>query len=183
MSFNFTRIKNPEGLIIVEPYTFGDERGFFMETYRADEFEKGGIKDEFVQDNQSRSVKGVIRGLHFQIDPHEQSKLVRCIKGEMFDVAVDLRKKSSTFGKWYGIVLSEENKKMLYIPKGFAHGFSTLSEVAEVIYKVDELYSREDERGIIFNDPQLAINWKVDKPVVSTKDRALPKFDKSEDYF
>ncbi len=117
MTFTFTQVKSPEGLKVITPYVFNDERGFFMETFRADEFEKVGIKEEFIQDNQSRSVKGVIRGLHFQVDPHEQSKLVRCIRGEVFDVAVDMRKKSDSFGKWFGVVLSEENKKMLYIPK------------------------------------------------------------------
>ncbi|MCL5268188.1 MAG: dTDP-4-dehydrorhamnose 3,5-epimerase [Bacteroidetes bacterium] len=183
MTFTFTNIKAPEGLIIITPYVFNDERGFFMETYRSNEFEKVGIKEEFIQDNHSRSTKGVIRGLHFQADPSEQSKLVRCIRGEVFDVAVDLRRKSDSFGKWFGVVLSEENKKSLYIPKGFAHGYSTLSEEAEVVYKVDEYYSREDERGVLYNDPQLAIDWKVSNPVVSSKDKALPKFDKDADYF
>lgn len=183
MTFTFTRIESPEGLIVITPYVFSDERGFFMESYRNDEFEKAGIKGEFVQDNHSRSTKGVIRGLHFQKDPHEQSKLVRCIRGEVFDVAVDLRPKSDTFGKWYGLTLSEQNKKMLYIPKGFAHGFSTLSEEAEVLYKVDEFYSREDERGIVYSDSTIAIDWKVASPVVSSKDKALPKFDEEEEYF
>ena len=177
MTFTFTRVESPEGLIIVTPYVFSDERGFFMESYRSDEFEKAGIKGEFVQDNHSKSTKGVIRGLHFQKDPREQSKLVRCIRGEVFDVAVDLRPKSDTFAKWYGILLSEQNKKMLYIPKGFAHGFSTLSEEAEVLYKVDEFYSREDERGIVYNDPKIAVDWKVSNPILSSKDKALPKFD------
>jgi len=183
MSFTFTKVKSPQGLIIVTPYVFNDERGFFMETFRNDEFEKVGMKQEFIQDNHSKSIKGVIRGLHFQAEPHEQSKLVRCICGEIFDVAVDLRKKSPTFGEWYGLNLSEENKKMLYVPKGFAHGYSTLSEVAEVLYKVDELYSREDERGIKFDDPKLAIEWQVSTPIVSSKDRALPNFDEEEEYF
>ena len=183
MTFTFTRIESPEGLIVVTPYVFTDERGFFMESYRGDEFEKAGIKEEFVQDNHSRSTKGVIRGLHFQKDPHEQSKLVRCIRGEVFDVAVDLRPKSDTFGKWYGLTLSEQNKKMLYIPKGFAHGFSTLSEEAEVLYKVDEFYSREDERGIVYNDPKIAVDWKVSNPILSSKDKSLPKFDEEKEYF
>lgn len=183
MTFTFTQVKSPEGLIVITPYVFTDDRGFFMETYRGDEFGKVGIKEEFIQDNHSRSTKGVIRGLHFQIEPHEQSKLVRCIRGEVFDVAVDLRKKSDTFGKWFGVVLSEENKKMLYIPKGFAHGYSTLSDVAEVVYKVDEFYSREDERGLIYNDPKLAVEWRVSNPIVSTKDKALPKCDEEEKYF
>ena len=183
MTFTFTKVESPEGPIVVTPYVFNDERGFFLETYRSDEFEKVGIKEEFIQDNHSKSSKGVIRGLHYQKDPHEQSKLVRCIRGEVFDVAVDLRPKSHTFGEWYGILLSEQNKKMLYIPKGFAHGFSTLSEEAEVVYKVDEFYSREDERGIVYNDPTIAVEWRVSNPAVSSKDKALPKFDEEEEYF
>jgi dTDP-4-dehydrorhamnose 3,5-epimerase len=182
-SFNFIFVKEISGLILIESMTHSDERGFFMETYRADEFEKAGIKEEFVQDNHSMSVKNVVRGLHFQVKPNAQAKLVRCIRGEIYDVAVDLRRKSKTFGKWLGVKLSSENKRMFYIPAGFAHGFSTISEEAEVVYKVDELYSREDERGLVFNDPHLAIDWKVEKPIVSSKDRALPKFDEEEEYF
>ncbi len=183
MTFTFTPVKKPEGPIVISPYVYNDERGFFMETYRTNEFEKVGIKEEFIQDNHSKSARGVIRGLHFQVDPSEQSKLVRCISGEIFDVVVDLRRKSDSFGKWFGVVLSQENKKLLYIPKGFGHGYSTLSEEAEVVYKVDEYYSREDERGILYNDPELAIDWQVSNPIVSSKDRALPKFDKNGDYF
>ena len=183
MSFTFTQVKAPSGLMLISPYVFNDERGFLAETYRQDEFEKAGIKDEFVQDNHSKSVRGVIRGLHFQVEPHAQSKLVRCVRGDIFDVAVDLRKKSPTFGQWYGVILSEENKKMLYVPQGFAHGFSALSEIADVVYRVDDLYSREDERGIRFDDPQLRIDWKINNPIVSSKDKALPRFDSDEDYF
>lgn len=183
MSFTFTQIKTPSGLIVIAPYVFNDERGFFTEAYHQDEFEKIGIKEEFVQDNHSRSVKGVIRGLHFQLEPHAQSKLVRCIRGEIYDVAVDLRKKSPTFGQWYGVIVSEENKKMVYVPKGFAHGFSALSEVADVVYKVDDFYSREDERGIRFDDPQLQVDWKITNPVVSSRDRSLPRFDRNGSYF
>lgn len=183
MAFTFTQVDSPEGLIVATPYVFNDERGFFMETYRSDVFERNGIKEEFVQDNHSKSSRGVIRGVHFQIDPREQSKLVRCTRGEIFDVAVDLRPKSDTFGEWYGIVLSEQNKKMFYIPKGFGHGYSTLSEEAEIVYKVDEYYSREDERGIVFNDPKLAIEWRVSNPIVSSKDKGLPKFDEDVEYF
>lgn len=182
-AFNFIYVKEISGLILIESLTHSDERGFFMETYRADEFEKAGIKEEFVQDNYSMSVNDVIRGLHFQVKPHAQSKLVRCVRGEIYDVAVDLRRRSKTFGKWLGVKLSASNKRMFYIPAGFAHGFSTISDEAEVAYKVDELYSKGDERGIVFNDPHLAIDWKVDKPIVSSKDRALPKFDVEEEYF
>lgn len=183
MPFTFTQVKSPKGLMIITPYIFNDERGFFMESYRTDEFAKAGIKEDFVQDNHSKSTKGVIRGLHFQIEPHAQSKLVRCVGGEVFDVAVDLRKKSPTFGEWYGLVLSEENKKIFYIPKGFAHGFSTLSETAEVMYKVNDLFSREDERGLKFDDPKLQIDWQTTDPIASSKDRALPNFNEEEDYF
>jgi len=182
-SFNFIFVREISGLILIEPLTHSDERGFFMETYRSDEFEKAGIKAEFVQDNHSMSVKNVIRGLHFQVKPHAQSKLVRSIRGEIYDVAVDLRRRSKTFGKWLGVKLSSENKRMLYIPAGFAHGFSTISDEAEVVYKVDEPYSKEDERGIAFSDPHLAIDWKVNKPIVSSRDRALPKFDEAGEYF
>ncbi len=182
-SFNFIYVKEISGLVLIESLTHSDERGFFMETYRVDEFEKAGIKDEFVQDNYSMSVKGVIRGLHFQVKPHVQSKLVRCVRGEIYDVAVDLRRRSKTFGKWLGVKLSASNKRMFYIPAGFAHGFSTISDEAEIVYKVDGLYSREGERGIVFNDPRLAIDWKVEKPIVSSKDRALQKLEEEEEYF
>ena len=183
MSLTFTEVTSPAGLIVITPYVYNDERGFFMETFRNNEFEKLGIKKEFVQDNHSKSLKGVIRGLHFQVEPSEQSKLVRCIRGEVYDVAVDLRKKSDSFGKWYGLILSEANKKMLYIPKGYAHGYSALSEEAEVVYKVDEYYSRDDERGIRYDDPKLAIDWKVDSPMLSTKDKGLPGFGEEAEYF
>ncbi len=182
-SFSFVHVKEIAGLILIESITHSDERGYFMETYRADEFEKAGIKAEFVQDNHSMSVKNVIRGLHYQVKPHAQSKLIRCVRGEIYDVAVDLRKRSKTFGKWLGVKLSSSNKRMLYIPSGFAHGFATISDEAEVVYKVDELYSREDERGLVFNDSILAIDWKIEKPIVSSKDRALPMFDNEQEYF
>lgn len=159
---------------MIEPVVFQDNRGFFMETYSYREFEKAGIKEKFVQDNHSKSIKGVLRGLHFQIEPFAQSKLVRCIKGEIFDVAVDIRENSPTFKKWYGLVLSEENKKMLYIPKGFAHGFVVLSDIAEVEYKVDNFYSPEHERGIIWNDPEIKIEWPIQNPILSEKDAKLP---------
>ncbi len=185
MPFKFNYVDSVSGLIVIEPIVFEDERGFFMETYSYREFEKAGITEKFVQDNHSKSMKGVLRGLHFQIKPFAQSKLVRCVKGEIFDVAVDLRKGSPTFKKWFGIFLSEENKKILYIPKGFAHGFVVLSDVAEVEYKVDNFYSREHERGIIWNDPDLGINWPVEKPILSEKDKILPRLSelKVEDYF
>ncbi|MBN2863669.1 MAG: dTDP-4-dehydrorhamnose 3,5-epimerase [Bacteroidales bacterium] len=149
-----------------------DDRGFFMRTYDAGLFEMHGINTNWVQENHSRSEKkGIIRGLHFQIEPFSETKLVRCIHGEIFDVAVDLRKGSATFGKWTGINLSEENMKMFFIPRGFAHGFCTLTEVSEVVYKVDNFYSQAHERGLIWSDPDIGIDWPIKEPVLSAKDR------------
>lgn len=157
---------------------FKDNRGFFMETYKKSNFEKVGINTDFVQDNHSKSIKGVLRGLHYQNEPFAQGKLVRCIRGKIFDVAVDIRKGSPTFGKWIGYELSEENKLMLWIPKGFAHGFLTLSEEAEVIYKVSgEEYSPQYDAGIIWNDPDIGIKWpldNIDEVLLSDKDKNLP---------
>jgi dTDP-4-dehydrorhamnose 3,5-epimerase len=174
LPFKFSRVDQIPDLVLIEPAVFEDKRGFFMETYSYKDFEKFGINEKFVQDNHSRSIKGVLRGLHFQIEPFAQSKLVRCIKGEIFDVAVDIRPDSKTFKKWFGVILSEENKRILYIPKGFAHGFVVLSEVAEVEYKVDNFYSPEHERGIIWNDPEIGIEWPIDNPILSEKDAKLP---------
>lgn len=150
-----------KGVYTIEPQVFGDNRGYFMETYNKKEFIDAGLDVDFVQDNQSKSKKGVLRGLHFQKN-FPQGKLVRVIKGEVFDVAVDLRSESETYGKWFGIVLSEENKKQFYIPKGFAHGFVVLSDTAEFVYKCTELYHPEDEGGILWNDPEIGIVWPVD---------------------
>jgi len=148
-----------------------DHRGFFMRTYDVDLFKKNGLYREWMQENHSKSVNiGTIRGLHFQIEPYSETKLVRCIRGSIFDVAVDIRKNSATFGKWVGAELTEENKKMLYIPRGFAHGFCTISEISEVVYKVDNIYSPEHERGIIWSDTDIAINWPVENPILSVKD-------------
>ena len=166
-------IKTPiEGLLIVEPRVFKDNRGYFFESYNKKLYEDSGIKDDFVQDNQSFSSYGVIRGLHYQLNPFAQSKLVRVLQGKIFDVAVDLRKGSKTFGKWFGVELSDENFRQLYIPRGFAHGFSVLSETAIVFYKCDNYYAPEYERGIIYNDTNLNIDWKipVGKEVISEKD-------------
>ena len=170
-TFNKTEI---EGVFIIEPRVFGDERGYFMETYNKDDFEKAGICCEFVQDNQSKSKKGVLRGLHFQ-KTHPQAKLVRVTKGEVFDVAVDLRKDSPTWGNYVGVVLSSEKKNMFFIPKGFAHGFLVLSDEAEFTYKCDEFYHPEDEGGIPWNDPHVAISWPcVDCAVsLSEKDKCF----------
>lgn len=147
-----------EGLCVITPAVHGDNRGYFMETYSQRDLEENGIHINFVQDNQSMSVKGVLRGLHFQKN-YPQTKLVRAIKGAVFDVAVDLRKNSSTFGKWYGILLTEENKKQFLIPRGFAHGFLVLSETAEFCYKCDDFYHANDEGGLAWNDPTIGIEW------------------------
>lgn len=149
-----------EGLFIVEPAVHGDSRGYFMETYNKRDMEEAGLDMDFVQDNQSMSVKGVLRGLHYQIN-YPQGKLVRVIKGKVFDVAVDMRKGSKTFGKWFGVELTEENKKQFYISEGFAHGFLVLSDTAEFCYKVTDFYHPNDEGGIAWNDPSIGIDWGV----------------------
>lgn len=160
-----------EGLIVLEPQVFKDDRGFFFESYNEEIFRRLGINSRFVQDNHSGSRKGVIRGLHYQIC-HPQAKLVRVIAGEIFDVAVDIRRSSPTFGKWFGINLSAENKKQLYIPEGFAHGFLVLSDWAEVLYKTTDFYAPECDRVIIWNDPEIAIDWPLNglEPILSPKD-------------
>ncbi len=155
-----------EGVCIIEPTVFGDNRGYFMETYSKEDFKELGLNYEFVQDNQSKSKKGVLRGLHFQKE-NTQAKLVRVIKGEVFDVAVDLRPGSKTYGKWEGVILSEENKKMFMIPRGFAHGFLVLSEEAEFTYKCDDIYNHEAEGGLAWNDPDVAINWPMGNMQIS----------------
>ncbi|MBM3579275.1 MAG: dTDP-4-dehydrorhamnose 3,5-epimerase [Alphaproteobacteria bacterium] len=176
MNFIFTR-NEFDDVVVIEPRLFHDERGYFCETYKASQFRTGGISDEFIQDNQSFSKYGVIRGLHFQHAPKAQAKLVRCIAGEIYDCIVDLRRSSKTFGKHFGINLSAENKLMLYVPAGFAHGFSTLSQTAEVCYKVSAEYDPKLDAGLRFDDPDLAIDWKVSgTPLVSSKDSALPLF-------
>ena len=166
-------------LLVITPQVFEDERGYFFESYNEVSFLDNKIAVKFIQDNQSFSHKGVIRGLHFQVPPFAQTKLVRVLQGEIVDVAVDLRKDSETFGEYYSIHLSEENKKQLLIPKGFAHGFSVLSATAMVSYKVDKLYNKEYERGIRFDDSLLNIDWKVtvEEQIVSSKDCSLMGFD------
>jgi dTDP-4-dehydrorhamnose 3,5-epimerase len=159
------------GVVLVEPDVFNDPRGYFLETYHAGRYAEGGIPGPFVQDNFSHSVRGTLRGLHYQLK-RAQGKLVMALEGRIFDVAVDIRTGSPTFGRWVGVELSGENKRQLYIPPGFAHGFCVLSETADVLYKCTDLYSREDERGIIWNDPALAIAWPVTAPLLSDKDRA-----------
>ena len=167
-----------QGLVIYEPMVFEDSRGFFFESFNEKIFTREGITRPFVQDNQSRSSYGVIRGLHYQLSPHAQSKLVRVLSGKILDVAVDIRKGSPTYGRHFAIELSAENKKQLYIPHGFAHGFSVLSDTADVLYKCDAFYSKESEGGIRYNDPVLQIDWKIaaGKEVVSEKDIQNPLF-------
>lgn len=164
-------------IIIIEPKVFGDQRGFFMETYQADRYAEAGIHANFVQDNHSGSRQGILRGLHYQIR-QTQSKLVQVISGEIYDVAVDLRRKSPTFGRWVGMRLAAENRQLIWIPKGFAHGFYVLSEWAEVLYKVDDYYAPEWERTLIWNDPEIGIQWPLDlgfTPILSEKDaQGLP---------
>jgi len=173
MSFHTTEI---QGLIIIEPQLFGDSRGYFFEAYNQQVFKGAGIDFHFVQDNQSSSGYGVIRGLHYQLSPYAQTKLIRVLEGTILDVAVDIRKGSPTFGKIFAIELSAENKKQLFIPAGFAHGFSVLSNKAEILYKCDNFYNKESEGGILYNDPALAIDWQIPagKEIVSDKDKALP---------
>ena len=167
-----------EGLVVVEPTVFGDNRGYFMETYHYQAFKDAGLDMVFVQDNQSKSSRGVVRGLHFQ-KKNPQGKLVRAVSGEVFDVAVDLRKGSKTYGKWYGVVLSEENKKQFYVPEGFAHGFLVLSEEAEFVYKCTRFYDPSDEGGLMWNDPDIGIAWPVPEGmelILSEKDGRHPSF-------
>lgn len=167
-----------EGLYVIEPTVYADSRGYFFESYNETDFVKAGIDKKFVQDNQSMSSKGVLRGLHFQKE-HPQAKLVRVLSGEVFDVAVDLRKDSPTFGKHFGVILSAENKKQFFIPEGFAHGFLVLSEKAEFAYKCSDFYHPNDEGGIIWNDKDIAIDWHIPEgvePVISEKDSKLPAF-------
>ena len=168
------------GLIVFEPKVWGDERGYFYESYNEVTFHEAGISNKFVQDNQARSTFGVLRGLHYQVAPYEQAKLVRVIEGECLDIVVDIRKDSPTYGEWYGIRLSAENKKQLFIPAGFAHGYVVLSERAEFFYKCDNFYSKEHEGAIIYNDPSLNIDWEIDldKAILSEKDQINPMFGK-----
>lgn len=170
-----TEIKD---VYIIEPQVFGDNRGYFMETYNYNDFAAAGLDMKFVQDNQSCSKRGVLRGLHFQKN-HPQGKLVRVIKGKVFDVAVDLRKNSETFGKWTGVILTDENKRQFYIPEGFAHGFLVLSDTAEFVYKCTDFYHPEDDGGIIWNDKDIAVDW----PIESDMEILLSKKDKKQQTF
>jgi len=176
-TFNETRIK---GVYIIDVKTYGDNRGYFMETYKESDFKAAGLDYNFVQDNQSSSRKGVLRGLHFQ-KTHPQAKLVRVLKGEVFDVAVDLRKGSETYGQWVGALLSDENHRQFMIPRGFAHGFLVLSDYAEFTYKCDDVYHPEDEGGIMWNDPAIGIEWpEVGEIILSEKDKLHPSLKESK---
>lgn len=176
---------NLSGVKVIKPSVFGDHRGWFMETYNSVQFKESDINIDFVQDNQSFSAaKGTLRGLHYQLAPKAQTKLVRCTRGSIFDVAVDIRKNSPTYSQWFGIELTAENKKQLLIPKGFAHGFMTLTEDAEVQYKVDELYAPDCDRGISWNDPEIGIEWPINvEPVLSEKDSNAPLLKEAENNF
>ncbi|MCD7781985.1 MAG: dTDP-4-dehydrorhamnose 3,5-epimerase [Methanosphaera sp.] len=181
-TFNKTSI---EGVYVIETKVFDDERGYFMETYQKDVFDEAGLNFNFVQDNQSKSKKGVLRGLHFQYT-QPQGKLVRVISGEVFDVAVDLRRDSPTYGKWEGVILSAENKKQFYIPEGFAHGFVVLSDEAEFTYKCTDFYKPNDEGGIKWDDPEIGIDWPIDdidEIILSDKDKKWKSLKDSEVFF
>lgn len=173
------------GLKILEPRVFVDPRGYFFESFNLEKLRDAGIELHFVQDNQSKSQYGVIRGLHYQINPHAQAKLIRVLQGKIYDVAVDLRKDSPTYGKWYGLELSDENKMQLLIPKGFAHGFSVLTEATIVLYKCDVVYQPQSEAGILYNDPYLNIDWKIPSgnEIVSAKDKNLRGFKEANHNF
>lgn len=176
MPFEFEKLEI-DGAFLVKPKVFGDNRGFFLESYRKSEFVKNGITCDFVQDNHSKSTKGVLRGLHYQAKPHLQAKLIRCAKGRVYDVAIDLRPDSKTFKKWLKVELSEDNKQMLFIPKGCAHGFVVLSDEAELLYKTDCEFLPEYDRGLLYCDTELNIDWGIDfEPILSDKDKVQPKF-------
>lgn len=174
MPFEFERQSIP-AVILVKPKVFGDNRGFFMETYKKSDFTQNGIAEEFNQDNHSKSSAHVLRGLHYQAKPYGQAKLVRCVRGRIYDVAVDIRPNSKTFGQYVKVELSEENKNMLFIPEGFAHGFVVLSEEAELCYKASGEYNKEADRGILWNDKDINIDWEIDfEPILSEKDKVQP---------
>ena len=182
MAFCFTRSEIPE-VILIEPPVFSDERGFFMESYRRSEFAAFGITQPFVQSNHSKSRKGILRGLHYQKNPKAQAKLVRTLKGEVYDVVVDLRRGGPNFGKWIAVILSAENKTMLYVPAGFAHGFCVTSVEAEILYMTSEEYAPDLESGVLWNDPELAIEWPIAEPILSLRDRAWPRLRDADNNF
>jgi dTDP-4-dehydrorhamnose 3,5-epimerase len=169
-----------DGLVLVEPQVHGDSRGFFLETYARDEWKALGVEADFIQQNHSRSSRGTLRGLHFQTSPG-QAKLLRCARGEILDVAVDLRKDSPTFGEWEGHVLDDEKGHQLYVPIGFAHGFVVLSEVADVCYQVSSLYDPATEAGIAWDDPEVGVDWRIDEPLLSERDKTAPRLSEVAD--
>jgi len=173
MPFEFNELSIP-GPVLIQPRVFNDGRGFFLELYKHSDFAAAGIREHLVQDNFSKSVKGVLRGLHYQRLPKAQGKLVICIRGGIYDVAVDIRRGSPNYGKWVGAEITEENRRMLYVPPGFAHGFQVLSETSEVMYKCTDEYSPADDRGIIWNDPEINVNWPLAQPLLSGKDEKHP---------
>ena len=174
-----------KGLLVITPAVFNDSRGYFFESFNKEAFRDAGIIFSPVQDNESRSTIGVIRGLHYQLRPHDQAKLIRVVEGRIYDVALDIRRDSPTYGKWFGIELDSETKKQLFIPRGFAHGFSVLSAIAVIQYKVDNIYNKLSERGIALNDPDLNIDWKTgdNAPLISEKDMKNPPLNKAENNF
>jgi len=182
LPFSFKKLDISD-IILVECSFFPDERGYFMETFKESDFSSNGISIKFIQDNFSHSVRDVIRGLHYQKKPKDQAKLVTVTKGEIFDVAVDIRKNSPTFGKWVGEILSEKNHRLLYVPEGFAHGFCVLSDEADVTYKVNNEYSPENDRGIIWSDPEVGIDWPIDNPIISEKDGKQPLLKNADNEF
>ena len=181
MQFTFTKSKIPN-VVLIEPRLFPDDRGYFFESFKESEFASNGITTKFVQDNFSHSVKGVLRGLHYQKNPKAQAKLVTALRGEIFDVAVDIRKNSSTYGKWVGEVLSQKNHKSLYIPEGFAHGFCVVSETADVLYKVNNEYSPEHGAGIKWNDSEINISWPTNTPISQKDSKLLPLNDVNDNF-
>ena len=182
MSFTFKKL-NLSDVMLVEAKSFPDDRGYFKEIFKESSFIENEINTRFVQDNFSHSIKGVLRGLHFQKNPIAQAKLVTVFRGEIFDVAVDVRKDSPTYGKWVSEILSEQNHKLLFIPEGFAHGYCVLSDEADIFYKVNQEYSPEHDRGFIWNDPEVAIKWPMDNPLISNKDLKLPFLKNADNNF
>jgi dTDP-4-dehydrorhamnose 3,5-epimerase len=182
MPFQFQRLAIPD-VLLVEAQTFDDNRGFFVETYKRSDFAAHGIADAFVQCNRSHSVRGVLRGLHYQIHPRAQAKLVSVLQGEIFDVAVDIRHGSPTYGRWVGERLSGQNGRMLYVPVGFAHGFCALSDRADVLYMVTDEYAPECDRGLLWNDPDIGIDWPITTPILSAKDAQLPTLRQADNNF
>jgi dTDP-4-dehydrorhamnose 3,5-epimerase len=179
MPFEFIRLAIPD-VMVIQPQVFGDDRGFFLESYKESDFFQNGINYRFLQDNHSRSDKNILRGLHYQLQPSAQGKIVRVVHGSIFDVSVDLREGSPTFGYWVSAMLSDQLKNMLWVPPGFAHGFCVLEDNTDVLYKTTTEYNPEDERGIVWNDPQLAIKWPISDPILSERDQHWPKMKHAE---